>query len=422
MSTPSHAAATDAAAPPGGAVDPAAVEDGWYGANPLDPAFRSDPYPLLARLRERDPVNLTPLGFWRLTRFADVERLLKEVPTGVRRTDGTRLGEQVLPGRGPSQFMLQQDPPTHTRLRRLVSKAFTPNSVARLRDHVQAIADAQLDAVLERGAMDVIADLALPVPATVICEMMGVPLADRDRFTTWTADATHLLAAMFSPPEVIARGVAAVDALEAYFQDLIAERRRRPADDLLSELVRAEEAGDRLSPTELTSQSIGLLIAGFETTIGLIGNGVLALLRNPDEMRALRADPTLLDGAVEECLRYDGPILLTVRYLREDTVFDGKTLPRDAIVFAMLGAANRDPARYAEPDRFDIRRREPPTRGIGVDVHSGHRARRARMEAEVAIGTLIRRSAALDLVDEELAWGRSLFRVLDRLPVEIRPA
>src|SRR5436309_2425335 len=294
------------------AATPPPTDDPWLGCNPFDPAFRDDPYPSLARLRALDPVNEMPVGIWRLTRYADVNRLLHDVPAGVRTTDG------VLPGvdeslTGQRLFMLQQDPPTHTRLRRLVSSAFTPRAIAALRPQIQRIVDGCLDRVASRGTMDLIADLALPVPATVICEMMGVPVADRDRFTVWTAKATHGLASQFLPPEALAEAQAAGMALAGYFQDLIAARRATLTDDILSALIRAEEAGDRLDPPELLSQAIGLLIAGFETTIGLIGNGVRALIRHPVEIAKLRAHPELIVSAVEECLRYDGPIILTSR-------------------------------------------------------------------------------------------------------------
>jgi hypothetical protein len=397
-------------------------EDSWHGASPIDPAFRADPYPALAHLREVDPVNLTPVGVWRLLRFADVERLLKEVPTGVRMSDGTRPGENVGPGDRRSEFILMQDPPNHTRLRKLVSKAFTLRAVNQLRDRVQEIAERQVERALVRGEMDVIADLALPVPSTMICEMMGVPLSDRDKFTVWTAEATHLLASLFIPPDVLERGRAASEALESYFIDLIAERRGRLGDDILSDLIRAEEDGDQLSPTELVSQCIGLLIAGFETTIGLIGNGILAFIRHPEQMDLLRRRPELLPNAVEECLRYDGPILLTIRILREDTEFGGKTIPRDAMVMAMLGAANRDPARYREPDRFDITRDDHTPLGFGGGIHYCLGAHLARAEAQAAIGALVSRVRDLELASDELVWGRSLFRVLDRLPVRFRAA
>jgi hypothetical protein len=379
--------------------------DPWRGANPFEPSFRLDPHPALARLRVKDPVNQTPLGFWRLTRYADVVRLLKEVPTGVRRADGTRFGIDDGVTGGPGEFMLQQDPPNHSRLRKLVAKGFTPRAIERIRPHVQKLVDGLIDRVEDRGELDVIADLALPVPSTVICEMMGVPLADRERFTTWTADATHLLAAAIAPPEVLER--ARASALE----------RKTQSDDLLSTLIRAEEEGDRLSPTELMSQSIGLLIAGFETTIGLIGNGVLALLRHRDQLEKLRANPDLVASAVEECLRFDGPILLTVRILREDTEFGDQTLPRDGMVWALLAAANRDPARFPDPDRFDIGRTPNEHLAFGGGTHFCLGAHLARMETQIAIGTLVRRLPGLELATDELEYGRSLFRVLGRLPV-----
>jgi cytochrome P450 len=315
--------------------------------------------------------------------------------------------------------MLQQDPPSHTRLRKLVSKAFTPRAIESLRPRVERLVDGLLDRAAERGHLDVIADLALPVPSTVICEMMGVPLEDRDRFTDWTAAATHLLASQLAPKEVIDRGILAVLALGEYFGRLVAERRKRPTDDLLSALVQAEEAGDRLSEEELLSQSIGLLIAGFETTIGLIGNGVLALIRHPEQRARLRADPTLVGRAVEECLRFDGPIVLTVRILRENTRFGDRWLPKDAQVMAMLAAANRDPAHFPDPDRFDVGRTPNDHLAFGGGVHFCLGAHLARMEAQVAIGKLVQRFGTLALRSESRVWGKSLFRVLGELPIAV---
>ena len=390
--------------------------DPWLGVNTLDPAFRADPYPLLQRLREYDPVNETPIGLFRLTRYDDVVRMLKEVPSGVRFADGNTLTSTTLPG-GPGQFILQQDPPDHTRLRKLMNQAFRPRAIEALRARVEVLVDELLDRVAERGEMDIIADLALPVPSTVICEMMGVPLADRERFTEWTAAATHLLAAAFAAPEVIERGVCAAAELGSYFTALIADRRSHLADDILSDLIRAEEAGDRLSPTELLSQSIGLLIAGFETTIGLIGNGALALLRHPDQLDLLRSNPGLIAGAVEECLRYDGPIVLTVRITREDTRFDDKVIPRDRPVMCILAAANHDPAHFPDPERFDITRADNDHLAFGGGVHFCLGAHLARLEAQAAIGGLVQRCRGLELQCDELEWGRSLFRVLGRLPV-----
>ncbi|HLK11387.1 MAG TPA: cytochrome P450 [Candidatus Binatia bacterium] len=397
------------------------TDDPWCGCNPLDPAFRDDPYPSLHRLRERDPVNLTPLGIWRLTRYADVHRLLHDVPAGVRTTAGELPGVDEATA-GPRLFMLQQDPPTHTRLRRLVSGAFTPRAVAALRPQIERIVDGCLARVRDRGRMDVIADLALPVPSTVICEMMGVPVADRDRFTRWTAQATFGLAAGILPPEVLERATAAAMALAAYFQDLIAERRNRLSDDILSALIRAEEAGDRLSPPELISQAIGLLIAGFETTIGLIGNGVRALCLHPRELARLRANPALVGSAVDECLRWDGPIVLTARVLHADVEFGGKVLPKDAKVWGILAAADRDPAVFPDPDRFDVARRPNEHLAFGGGAHFCLGAHLARLEAEITIDRLVAHFDDWTLESTGVEWGASLFRVPGRLPLAFRAA
>jgi hypothetical protein len=268
--------------------------------------------------------------------------------------------------------------------------------------------------------MDVIADLALPVPSTIICEMLGVPVEDRDKFTVWTAQATFGLAAPLLPPEVIEIAAAAGMSLAAYFQDLIAARRERLTDDILSGLIRAEEAGDRLSQPELISQSIGLLIAGFETTIGLIGNGIRALVRYPDQLAKLRAKPELIESAVEECLRWDGPIVLTARVLHADAEFSGRMIPKNTRVWGMLAAANRDPAVFPDPDRFDIERHPNEHFAFGGGAHFCLGAHLARLEAQIAIGSLVARFDRLALVSDEVEWGLSLFRVPGRLPLRFQ--
>jgi cytochrome P450 len=401
-------------------MDQALRDDPWKGANPIDPSFRDDPYPALHRLRSIDPVNLTPLGVWRLSRYRDVVHLLREVPAGVRTTAGA-LPFVDDPESRPGRFMLQQDPPNHTRLRKLVSRAFTPRAVARLRPKIAQVVDECLDRVVPAGRMDAVRDLALPVPSTLICEMMGVPLADRERFTTWTAEATHGLAAGLAPPEVLDRATAAGGHLADYFTALIDERRRNLGDDILSNLVRAEEAGDRLSPEELISQSIGLLIAGFETTIGLIANGIRAFIRNPDQIALLQENPQLIAGAVDECLRYDSPIALTPRVLHADAVFDGVTIPRDSVVWGLLAAANRDPDKFPDPDRFDIRRANNNEHlAFGGGAHFCLGAHLAHLEGELAIGGLVARARDFELENERVEWGPSLFRVPGRLPIRFR--
>jgi hypothetical protein len=395
------------------------VADPWHGCNPLDPAFRNDPFPALRRLRESAPVSDTPIGAWRVCRYDDVMRVLHDLPVGVRTRDGRLPGvdEAV---QGPREFMLQQDPPNHARLRRLASRAFTPRSVGRWREEIHRIVDACLDEVAARGEMDVITDLALPVPSTVICEMLGVPLSDRERFTVWTAEATHGLAALVAPPEVLQRAYAAAANLAAYFDQLIATRRANLQDDVLSNLIRAEEEGDRLTSSELISQSIGLLIAGFETTIGLIGNGVRQLIRHPAELAKLQADPSLIDTAVDECLRYDGPITMTVRILHEDAEIGGVALPADTMVWAMLAAANRDPQQFPDPERFDVTRTPNAHLAFGGGAHFCLGSHLATLEARVAIGKLVERFGDLRLVGETIEWGPSVFRVPGRMPITFR--
>ena len=397
-------------------------EPAWHGANFLDESqrgvFLNDPHSLFRRLREEAPVNLTPIGVWRVSRYEDVLRMLREPGAGVRRADGSMPGQENLPELG-GRFMLQMDPPDHTRVRKLVSKAFTPRAVEQLRERAEEIAHAQVARALDRGEMDVIEELALAVPATMICEMMGVPVEDRERFTSWTAKATHLLAAFSRPPEAESLGAAL--ELRSYFDQLITDRRGSLSDDILSNLIRAEEAGDKLSSGELLAQSVGLLIAGFETTIGLIGNGILTLLRHPEQLARLRAEPALLPRAVEECLRFEGPIGLTLRVAHRDLAFGEYTIPKDAMVMAMLGAANRDPAVFPDPDRFDVGRDPNPHLAFGGGAHLCLGAHLARMEGQAAIGALVHGAAQIERIDDELAWGESLFRVLGRLPVRVAP-
>lgn len=405
-------------------------EPGWHGADPSDPAYLDDPYPFYRRLRSEHPVSLTPDGVWRLTRYDDCTRLLRGTTAGMRRLDGTLPGqtpEDV--AAQPATFMLLADPPVHTRLRKLVAKAFTPRATQALRPRIEAVTDELLDAVAARGEMDLVADLALPVPATLICEMLGVPVEDRDRFTSWTADATHGLALRRgnAPQELIDRVQAATTALGGYFTNLIAARRGEPNDDLLSVLIAAEEDGDRLSSDELLIQSMGLLIAGFETTIGLIANGLTTLIRHPEELARLRAEPSLIESAVEECLRYSGPITWTVRILHDEAEFGGYTLPPNAEVSCGLAAANRDPEHFDDPERFDVARftadpAPPPHLSFGGGAHLCLGAHLARLETQVAIGRLVERFDDLKLVDSRTSWGRSLFRVPARVPVTFRSA
>jgi cytochrome P450 len=404
-------------------------EPTWHGADPADPAYLDDPYPVYRRLREQHPVSLTPEGVWRLTRYDDCLRMLRLPVAGMRRTDGTLPGQSPEEAAGErGQFMLLTDPPKHTRLRKLVSKAFTPRAIAAWRPRIEAVTDELLDRVEKRREMDLIADLALPVPSTLICEMLGVPVEDRDTFTEWTADATHGLALRRgnAPREIVERVERARNGLAGYFNQLISARRDEPGDDLLDALIAAEEEGDRLSSEELLIQSIGLLIAGFETTIGLIGNGLTTLIRNPGEIVRLRAEPELIESAVEECLRYSGPITWTVRILHEPVEFGGFAFDVNEEVAIGLAAANRDPDHFADPESFDVARyaadpAPPPHLSFGGGAHLCLGAHLARLESQIAIGRLVARFTEIELIEPKTTWGRSLFRVPARVPVRFAP-
>ncbi|MGH7301715.1 MAG: cytochrome P450, partial [Candidatus Rokuibacteriota bacterium] len=279
--------------------------------DPMAPEFLADPYPTYHRLRAEDPVHQSPLGFWVLTRYEDVSGVLRDprfVKEPLAALIAARFGGQVPRGVGLS--MLDRDPPDHTRLRSLVSKAFTPRVVEGLRPRIQQIVDGLLARARAAGSMDLIEEFAYPIPVNVICEMMGVPIEDHERFKGWSLDIARGLDSIWLPPdsEIPRRSAAARHAISDYFRELITRRRASPRGDLLSALIAAEEAGDKLNEEELLATCILILIAGHETTVNLIGNGVLALLRHPAELRRLRETPALITSAVEELLRYDGPV------------------------------------------------------------------------------------------------------------------
>ena len=388
--------------------------------NPMDPEFLADPYPMYHRLRAEEPVHHSPLGFWVLTRYEDVvaalrdPRLAKEAIAGFI---AARFGAPI-PQMGLS--MLDRDPPDHTRLRALVSKAFTPRVVETLRPHIQQIVDGLVDAAQDKGSMDLIEEFAYPLPVIVICEMLGVPVDDHERFKGWGLDIARGLDAILLPPdsEVGRRAVAGRRALADYFRDLIAERRAAPRADMLSALIAAEEAGDKLSEEELLATCILLLVAGHETTVNLIGNGTLALLRHPDQLRRLRDSPGLIGTAIEELLRYDGPVQRTARIPSADVVIDGHTIAKGEMVMPFIGAADRDPAQFAEPDRLDIARADNRHIAFGWGIHFCLGAPLARVEGQIAINTLLKRLPRLTLDTDKPYFRQSLtLRGLQALPV-----
>jgi len=390
--------------------------------NPMDPEFLADPYPTYHRLRAEDPVHQSPLGFWVLTRYDDVSAVLRDprfIKEPLAALVAARFGAEVPRGVGLS--MLDRDPPDHTRLRGLVSKAFTPRVVDGLRSRIQQIVDELITRVQAAGSMDVIEEFAYPIPVNVICEMLGVPLADHERFKGWSLDIARGLDSIWLPPdsEVPRRSAASRHAINDYFRGLIAQRRASPRGDLLSALIAAEEAGDKLNEEELLATCILLLIAGHETTVNLIGNGVLALLRNPGELERLRATPGLITNAVEELLRYDGPVQRTARVASAPATIGGRTIAKGEMVMPFIGAADRDPAQFRDPDRLDLTRGDNRHIAFGWGIHFCLGAPLARVEGQIALDTLVRRLPGLELVTHEPEYRQSLtLRGLKTLPVK----
>jgi len=396
------------------------VADDAVGFNPLLPEFHADPYPFYRRLREADPVHLSALGLWVLTRYDDCVTCLRDPRFG---RDGFELLlAQFSEGSGEPlpRSMLFRDPPDHTRLRSLVNRAFTPRVIEGMRSHIQGIVDRLLDRVQTRGEMDVIGDLAYPLPVTVICDMLGVPVTDHEQIKEWSSDIIRSLDAIGVPSDeaIIEHGRVGRKGIADYFRGLLPDRRRNPRADLLSSLIAVEEQGDRLTEGELLSTCVLLFIAGHETTVNLIGNGLLALLRHRDQLERLLADPGLLGTAVEELLRFDSPVQRTARITNAEVELGGKVLPKGAFVVAAMGAANRDPAHFADPDRLDVARADNRHIAFGFGIHFCLGAPLARVEGQIALQSLLRRMPGLRLTGPEPEWRESsTLRGLKALPV-----
>jgi cytochrome P450 len=391
--------------------------------DPLDPAFLADPYPFYRRLREQAPVFKAEQGFWLLSRYEDVASSLRDKRFGKdfagtieRRYGSDRLAEPTIANL--SRTMLVLDPPDHTRLRGLVTKAFTARRIADMRARIRAQVDRQLDRVIDKGAMDVIRDLAHRLPVIVICDMLGIPEEHRAGFLVGSNVSGRILDPVPMTPEELAHANAMTEAGNSYFDQLCELRRREPQDDLTTELVRAEEAGDRLSAEELRA-NIGLLFgAGHETTTNLIGNGLLALHRSPDQWRRLKDDPSLIPGAIEELLRFDSSVQMTGRVTSTEVEIGGVALPAGESVIMLVGAANRDPAQYADPDRLDVGRQNVRQMSFGGGIHHCLGAQLARLEAELVFTALVERLPTLELPEKDRPdWRRSFtLRGLTKLP------
>jgi cytochrome P450 len=397
----------------------------------LEENYLENPYPLYRQLREADPVywDEEQGGCWVLTGHADVMAGLRDQRFSAQRMDiGTdwipaELKERLEP---PITALTRQilflDPPDHTRLRGLVAKAFTPRMVEKLRPRIQQLVDELLAPAQEKGQMEVISEFAYPLPAIVIAEMLGVPPEDRERFTQWTHDFGVLLDGGGGGLdfEQVVQALLGVNEFMEYFRELIRQQRQAPRDNLLQAMREAEEQGDVLSEEELLGNCVLLLAAGHGTTTHLIGNGLLALLRNPAQMEMLRADPALLPAAVAELLRYDSPVQLTSRVATTNLRIRDKEIAAGQEVLFCLGAANHDPAQFAQPDTLDLRRQENRHLAFGQGIHFCLGAPLARVEAEIAFGTFLRTFANPRLATETIEhFPSQVFRGLTALPVTL---
>jgi cytochrome P450 len=391
-----------------------------------DPAFLADPYPVFDQLRATAPVWKAPFGRCFLTRYDDCNLLLRDRRFGkdyangdalIRRFGPTALQEPAVVEL--SNMMLMRDPPDHTRLRGLVTKAFTARRIEALRERVREMADRLVNKVVALGRMDAIRDLAFPLPVLVICELLGIPEADRDRFITGSVSGGTLLNPTPPTRAELDSANSSSQASGAYFEALFEQRRREPQDDLITQLVRAEEAGDRLNTAELRANVHLLFAAGHETTVNLIGNGLLSLLRQPEQWRILRDDPSLIPNAVEEMLRFESPVQAVSRIVVEPLELQGVALSRQEPVVALIGAANRDPAVFANPNRFDVTRKDLNSLSFGGGIHFCLGAQLARIEAAEVFEIILRRLPDLRLVELDRAKWRSSFilRGLTELPV-----
>jgi cytochrome P450 len=392
------------------------------------PEVRANPYPFYEKLRDQDPVHWDEnLDFWVLTRYADNAFVYNDARFS--RAQGLMRGYERLPEADQktaepvycsfAKTMFYSDPPYHTRLRGLVNKAFTPRAVEQMRPSIQRITDELLDAVQDGGIMDIIHDLAYPLPILVITEMLGLPAEDRQRFKEWSDDLFAILGTVRRhTPELLERASRSLEKLTDYVTTLSQDRRLQPKNDLLSALVAVVEEGERLSQEELAANVNIILSAGHETTSNLIGNGLLALLQHPEQMQKLRSQPNLIGSAVEEMMRYDNPVQIAYRSAAEDVEVGDKRIRKGQLVNMVLGAANRDPQRYSVPNSFEITRNEGKHLGLGLGIHFCLGAPLLRLEAEIVFTTILRRFPELQLASESWEWQEQpIFRGVKSLPV-----
>lgn len=402
----------------------------------LDPSCLPDPFPLFDEMRGIAPVFRSQLGLWVVTAYEPGSHVFRSPSFGREQATAAMLGP-FLAGASDAESravltymsaILFRDPPDHTRLRRLISRAFTPKAVALWRQKIEVIVDRLVDGLVEKGEIDFISDFAYPLPEAVACSLLGVPIEDHDRWSDWTVTLTRPAVYTRGPNREADPELAAVEATRdalvgfyEYFSELIAERRGRPQTDLLSALV-ADEEGDKLTAEELTGTLILLVLAGHHTTANLLGNGMLALAKHPAQHDLWIRRPELVGNAVEELLRYDGPGRSMPRIAAETVVLGDETIEAGEAVTVLLSACNRDPDQFRNPHRLDIERPITNHLGFGAGLHFCLGASLARLEASVAFTRLNQRIGRVRLLEEDLAWRPSYVRGLESLPLAVRSA
>jgi cytochrome P450 len=388
-----------------------------------EPGILADPYPLYHRLRSEDPVHWDPfLHAWVVTRYRDVAWVLLNLSANCAPST-KKLAEMDLSSMDPIaatmiQQMLFMDPPRHTRLRALCSVAFTPHRVEALRSHIQEIVDRLLEPLLPKGRTDLMADFANRLPAIVTAEILGVPTSDHEQLKSWSADFAEILGNFQHNPDGLNRMLRSLEEMTDYFRAAIHDEKVRNSGGLMSALMTAELDGERLSEDAVIANTILLMVGGQETTPNLIGNGMLSLLRNPDQLADLRANPALMPSAIEEMLRYEAPSQHTTRLAFEDMRLGGNLIRKQQSVIAVMGAGNRDPERFPDPDRLDLKRSDNRHLAFGAGGHFCFGAALARIEGQIAFTTILRRMSEIGLETEDLVWRRNLgLRGLAALPL-----
>ncbi len=394
----------------------------------LDPAVLADPYPLYARLREEAPVYFDPfLHTWVVTRYADVLKVLLTFSAD-RTPSPEQLGAMGMSAIGPiAQVMVKQmlflDPPDHTRLRTMAATVFSPRRVKVLEGHIRSIANDLIDKVLTKGRMNVMSDIAEPLPAIVTAELLGVPVEDHDQLKDWSKDFAEMLGNYQHNPNRIPKVLKSTEEMTKYFKSQIAEQKEHPRDGLIQNLLSAEHNGDRLSEEEVIANTIVTMVGGQETTTNLIGNGLLTLLRNPEEKARLMADYSLIPSAVEELLRYESPSQQTGRIAPADVVIGGNEIKKGQAIIAVMASGNRDAERFPEPDKLDLARTDNRHLAFGWAAHFCFGAPLARLEGQIMLETMLRRLPNLELESKELTWRENLgLRGLNSLDVKFASA